>query len=524
MGQQLAAAYTPESPQVRRLISKGVNYLAGAQDHRLGGKCLIGLVRYKDGHGEDDARVADAVAACQAATGQTPEEIDEDIYNTAIAIIFLAELDAGKYRQEIEALLDSLYLRQKEGGGWGYPPEHKNGPTGDTSMTQYAVLALWTTHRQGIDVRMESVERVCNWLIRTQDPSGGWGYQGNDPGTNRRVRQQEVRLSICAAGLGSLYICGDILGLTSPAPARRKKQTGDLPPALKRVVEIVDGELAKRRSRGVDSAAWRGAANLGNQWFNQNYKVDAEVWPYYYLYAFERYQSFRELAEGDGDPEPDWYNLGVEYLAKKQTPNGSWISQGGAQVGTTFALLFLMRSTKRSIDRTTTLVDGRLTGGRGLPRNIADAEIRKGKIVSPRLGVSVADALEVLEDPEHPDFDALAGDDVDVRLSDEPIEQSRQVDRLRRLIKAGSHKARAAAVRTLARRRNLDDVPYLIFALEDPEAQVVRQADDGLRFISRRFDGAAVTQDADDPTMRAQKIESWKDWYRSIRPNAQFLP
>ena len=40
-------ALTPDSPQVQRLIEKGMAYLDNVQDRRLGGICLIGLCQFK---------------------------------------------------------------------------------------------------------------------------------------------------------------------------------------------------------------------------------------------------------------------------------------------------------------------------------------------------------------------------------------------------------------------------------------------------------------------------------------------
>ena len=50
----------------------------------------------------------------------------------------------------------------------------------------------------------------------------------------------------------------------------------------------------------------------GDHWFAQNFRIDPDEWRYYYMYAFERYQSFRELVTGDEPAEPAWYNTGVE--------------------------------------------------------------------------------------------------------------------------------------------------------------------------------------------------------------------
>ena len=97
---------------------------------------------------------------------------------------------------------------RKRGGGWGY----KDNPQGDTSQTQYPTMGLWLAMNNGLRVPEASIERTCAWLLRTQDPTGAWGYQGRDPGSYQRVSQDEVRPSTAAAGLGSLYISADMLG------------------------------------------------------------------------------------------------------------------------------------------------------------------------------------------------------------------------------------------------------------------------------------------------------------------------
>ena len=70
--------------------------------------------------------------------------------------------------------------------------------------------------RIGISPDVDSVEECTNWLLRTQDPGGAWGYQGKDPGDMTRVAQTKISLSMLAAGLGSTMICGNMLGLLSP--------------------------------------------------------------------------------------------------------------------------------------------------------------------------------------------------------------------------------------------------------------------------------------------------------------------
>lgn len=136
-----------------------------------------------------------AVEACQSFKAGNPEGKqvgNEYVYSAGLAVVFLCELNPSKYQAEIHYFLTSLQAVQRPYGGWGYPLDNKDfGKTADTSMTQYGVLASWEAKRHGFVVPIDSIERVCGWLMRTQDPSGGWSYQGTDPGNESST---EVRL------------------------------------------------------------------------------------------------------------------------------------------------------------------------------------------------------------------------------------------------------------------------------------------------------------------------------------------
>ena len=91
--------------------------------------------------------------------------------------------------------------------------------------------------------------------------------------------------------------------------------------------------------------------------------------------------------------------------------------------------------------------------------------------------------------------------------------------RLQQLVRGGEPEVRLLAVRALGRTGNLDYVPSLLYALTDPDRRVVLEARDGLRFISRNFDGFGPPDDFTEQ-QRFEAIEAWKKWYLSIRPTA----
>jgi HEAT repeat protein len=90
--------------------------------------------------------------------------------------------------------------------------------------------------------------------------------------------------------------------------------------------------------------------------------------------------------------------------------------------------------------------------------------------------------------------------------------------RFEQIARGGPPTARVLAVRALGRSGDLDYSPTLIYALTDPDKRVVREARDGLRFISRKFEGYGLADDYKDPELR-DAIERWKSWYLSVRPD-----
>ena len=516
-----AAGYTPESPEVKRAVARAIRFLESddANDGRIGARALVGLALLKNGAKPEHPKVIQSLEAIQGRLGDLdPEKVRfGEIYSPGLAAIFLVELDPGKYASEIQCLIDYLQLQQKPHGGWGYLDRQ----TGDTSMTQYGVLSSWEATQAGFRVPIESVEGVATWLLKTQDPSGAFGYQGTVSDTFALVQQSGVRHSMAAAGLGSVYICADLLGLVEKVDDRED----GLPPALKEVKQEEPAGGAPKPKTRIDPRLLREAQARGNRWIRANYVIDPEGWTHYYMYALERYMSFRELAQkgsaGDSAKESNWYNDGVRYLIDTQADNGSWESRSEATADTSFGVLFLLRSTKKSIEKARNFGDGMLIGGRGLPKESDRVVVRKGKVVATPLLDRAQQLLAALDSPDDPEF-AQAVEQL-AELTSQQAEEliGEHANRLRRLAGERSPEARVTAVRTLAKTRNLENAPTLIYALTDPDPEIVREARDALRRISRRPSGFGLSDRPAAAELRTA-IENWKAWYLAIRPDAEF--
>lgn len=514
----LAAQLGPDSPEVKAAIDRGIAFLERSDDNRLGAKALVGLTFVKYGKGPEDPKIQSAVDAIKNATKGGPENFRSDIYSTGISIMFLVALDPSKYRDEIEVMVKSLHLRQKDHGAWGYPPDHKHGATCDTSMTQYAALGMWEAYDQaGVETPVMVWDRLAEWLIKTQAPDGGFGYQGNpSPSFDRRIKQDSIKHSMAAAAMGSLYICKDQLGLSE----LKKRKSDDTPSALK-PYESPEERLARIKTR-IDPRYFQRAIGAGNRWMAANYTIDKpKGWLHYYLYALERYESLKEAEQQKkSDRVPTWYIQGARFLIRTQKAEGSWESQAKAVPDTCFAILFLLRSTKKTLEKSSLArYEASLAvGGRGLPEE-TEVRVRDGKVVvKPLESASLAEIIEIVSDPEHPKFENAKESLADQSRFGDRDELASAAAKLAKLALSAPSEIRVMAINALSRGRNLDQAPLLIYLLNDPDFAVMRAARDALRIISRKFSGVGLGLRPSDEERQAA-IEKWKAWYRTIRPD-----
>jgi hypothetical protein len=520
-----ALALTPDSPEVKEVIGKAVRYLEGPGVSGFGdfpgAKALVAmcvLKHYKDTGREDAGRnhpkVAEAVKSIQDTLqkGFAPQQL---VYNTGICLIFLLELDRVQYHSEMVQLLALQQDNQRETGGYDY-----GGITvfhGDISVSQYGVLGMWACRMAEIPVPMENWERATNWLLRVQDPGGGYGYKATDPGNSTRVIQPEVRQSLSAAGLGSLCICA--ASILAP-PEEKPKETG--PPQLTRVQKLVPP--SQERSTNISMAPVNEALALGKSYFskqyNSDYVMDPPSWTHYYMYAMERYKSFLAELYPKEKADNKWYDDGYAMLAKSQNADGSFRTLGDPVINTAFGVLFLMRSTEKIIQHAKTFGGGLLVGGKGLPENSADLLVAPGGIRTKPLKGPAMDLLAKLA-PDDPHMEEILAGLEGQSLVQEGDRLNEVQKRLHALMaQAKTTEAKAAALELIGRTRNLDEAPLLIEALKDPNPVVLDAAVNALRFLARKFGNAGYY--GADKNGRKQAIQRWKAWYRDIRPNAVF--
>src|SRR5262249_32029205 len=141
------------------------------------------------------------------------------------------------------------------------------------------------------------------------------------------------------------------------------------------------------------------------------------------------------------------------------------------------------------------LGEGVLLGGMGLPKNTADLQERDGKILESPLAGTIDELMATIERGNTAELEKLAETSARWKLDSNVTKRSSEIARLRAVVAGGGFESRFLAVRALGRVRELDNVPLLIYALTDPDMRVVREADKGLRFTSRKLDGVGIPEE-----------------------------
>ena len=526
-------AYTPRDPLVSEMVRKGSTYLESlsAQDSGstwspAGGQMLVAYAHYKANVEPGNRVVQRGVAAAEnyvrglnAPDAIQPE--DKSIYEISVAALLLAEVDPIRFKPELNTLQQILYREQFPHGGWGY----RGDTDGDTSQTQYALLALWTLDHVGVPLDYARVKKSAEWLMRVQDIEGGWPYHGEDPGQRGGlIRQQRVSMSTTLAGASSLLIAGDALRAWGDTKSGNDPDIEGLPEAVRLYRENLPE--ARRRVSIPEEPVFEAIRRCEQYQQNRPYnRPPSADWYYYQLYTQERYESFIEIAKGlEKDESPAWYNRGVDELRESQDPDSGGFgvvdrTRTSPAVSTAFAILFLIRSTQKAIVQ---VGRGTLAGGRDLPSDTTDVRVEGTQIKGRPVAEAVSGLLDILEEDGEAALDEKTLPE-NLQLANDPDQRAAQLDRLQRLVRGSrSWQARRVAARVLGTSDEVSVVPALIYALSDPDSVVRRYARDGLRFISRKFDGFGLPDKPTDQEVRdAQR--AWAEWYRTIDPTYVFL-
>ena len=319
------------------------------------------------------------------------------------------------------------------------------------------------------------------------------------------------RFSTTAAGVGSLLLCEREL-------AAHSHGAESLSPMLTR---LTGEERDRNYKRAVTHGQIERGVRMGLEWLNARFDPSNTslfgITTYYSMYGIERIWAF---ADRQTLGNSDIFDRARDFILSSQGADGSWDCQGMArELNTVWALLFLTRSTMKSIQRVARqrLGGGTLIGGRYLPPDLTTVTVAAGKIVSRPMNGAAEEMIRALEDNRTRAADQAVMGLVTRYHQEGPDVLRPYKDRFRRMLSSRDPGLREVAAWALGRTGDLDVVPDLIGALTDREESVVVAARTGLQLLSRKIDGYGPTNpsSADE---RKKAAETWQHWYELIRP------
>jgi len=485
-------------------VLRGVQYLRGvAGTQETGESALAALALIKAEVPAQDPAIVAAVSKVRrrfnGSTYQPERTGGADVYEAGVICLAFANVDPVGLKGELESAARYLISAQKANGCWDYSGRQ----TGDTSISQYAVLGLWEAENAGVEIPPRVWDRAAAWFIGSQEPAGNWVYHPGDP--------DRPSISMAAAGVGSLLICQRQLA--------RHKQAQDS--AVSKLLTPIGLERkAEKFTPATSPAAFNAAIRRGLSWIGSNFNTgSADILgktPFYGLYGIERIGG---LASKDDLGGVDWFAKGRAFIEGKQAAGGEWNAEFGITPNTTWAMLFLVKSTAKSVKKydVKRLGAGTLLGGRGLPSDLSSLTIAQGRVVVRPMNGAIEGMLDVLADPRAQQADAALAGLVDRYKVDGPKALRPHKDRFRKLLADRDPGVRKVAAWGLGRTGDLDAVPALIGAIKDIDNDVVAEARTGLQVISRKLDGLGPPPGA-TAEQKAEAAKKWRAWFDSARP------
>jgi len=227
------------------------------------------------------------VLSCASESGLLAAETSHGpMYGHGFATLFLAEAygtsPTPELREKLRRAIRLIVRTQNDQGGWRYQPIKSDA---DISVTICQVMALRAARNAGIAVPKSAIDEAVQYVRRSQNPDGGFRYMLS-PGASGFGRS--------AAGVAALYYAGVY-----------EDQ------AIERGLVYLKGYLPGKRARRV---------------------------PHYY---YGQYYAVQAMFLAGGEHWKTWWPAIREQLIERQSPDGSWRGEAGAEYGTAMALIIL---------------------------------------------------------------------------------------------------------------------------------------------------------------------------------------
>jgi hypothetical protein len=539
------AAMAADKAAIAAAMQRGVSFLAKELPKMddTGERSLAALALFKCGFDPATAPVSTVV-------GEVLNKIDNGkyssshhhVYEAGVDINLLADIDAERYRPQIQAIAQYIMSQQLPNGGWDYPSGRQG--LGDTSVVQYACLGLWAATRAGIDVPVSVWDNTLRWHAATQRTDGGFAYV---PGSEEGYAKGESNLNMTSAGIANVMIAArhafpgsaDDLAELMRNPDDPDEPVIDEANLLGGVLERVDITAPPEEETGTVAGPSESTMTIGQVrdplrralgWISPRFvpmRPQGEHYRTYYFYTIERMGSLLNITQIGSY---QWYEDCANVLLDAQEQDGRWFID--AQYGkpgrdTSFVLLFLAKSTGKILKRSDpepTQGGGLLTGGKGEP----------GEVVQARKEPTPLDELlKTLQNPGSLNLEEVQTEMVrEIQIGDRS-ELIGQKDLIVELVKHPHGEVRRTAIWALGRTNDLSLARHLVAALEDEDVGVMMEAHAALSWLSRRFDGMGLpvnpldeVPDGASDEEKLSIIEGWRDrarrewgtWYLKVRP------
>ncbi len=529
-----------KNPQVKEAIEQGVVFLKKEiSKSGVGYRSLAAYALLKAGEPADSKEITEAVEQVVKSVkgGKFTISSMHRHYYAGVGLMLLADIKGDKHQAEIKILANYLIEEQFENGSWGY---YKNNE-GDTSVVQYAILGLWAAERAGVKVPSEVWDKAAKWHTTHQANSGGFAYV---PGVKTGEGNGSPTMNMGTAGTGSMLILRGMLYPNEPGwveiygskKDQKKKNRFGL---LKKIDTSKEAPNKKNKNRQTDfkpttsSKTVNSSIKNGLRWMDNQFrpKVRSKFYMYYY-YALERMTA---LAGVSKLADRDWFNVCAEEVIKMQAKDGSWDEESKKIAATSFAILFLTRSTAKLLGHPVgNLGSGLLTSGRGLPDDFGNVTMKNGKVETKKSKDPLAKLLADLEKPGSPLVDSLQTSVIEKIQIGDPEELIGQRKQLLKIVKNKNPEVRKVALWALGRTGNISDARVMVEALKNEDnVDVLIEARNALCYLSHKSNGFGIspnpfdgipedaTQAQKDKAMakwKAAAYKKWVKWYLKVRP------
>ena len=329
----------PSPREEDRAVLAGVQYLkAHAAGRSCGETAMIALALLKAEVPPSDPVLQACLAKLRARFTSSSYEPEmgpgPGTYEAAATAMVFANLDAAANRALIDMIAAYLQGPQNANGSWDYSDRTQ----GDTSISQYAVLGLWEAENAGrrrLAVGLGPRRRMVHVDAERRPEAGITTAMSRTPET----------LSMTAAGVGSLMICRRQLD-------RYRQQKRGTSPLLTLAgresrARIITLDLQRPDRPGDHRGAWRGSRRISSR------PMSAIVGQSRVLRALRDRADRGPGRSPDDRPGRLVRQGGAIFSSRARAPTARGLGTHGTEMNTVWAILFLTKSTAKTIRRIT---------------------------------------------------------------------------------------------------------------------------------------------------------------------------